>query len=215
MVSDSAIFKFSSRLVAQNAVKFASPVLRPKILVVKDHASNGESDNDTEYIQKVLLTDYKTEILFETSAGLAEKDVEGFDVIWFNNPGHPMGSYKTFQILKNFKGGVILSGDDLTLGNGFSLQELTGLKHIDNGTSAVCNGVHINLDNNQGTKYQIDMSSTFLPGIPESIRLFEYGNDIDNSVLAYDEQKFEVLAYATVQSKNCETKRPVIVRYTK
>ena len=92
---------------------------------------------------------------------------------------------------------------------------LTGLRHVDNGTSATCDSLTGNYDNNGGKKYQIEMLSSFLPGIPQSIRFFEYGNDIDNSVLAFDEAKFEVLAYAKADVESCSSKRPVIVRYVK
>ena len=46
------------------------------------------------------------------------KDVENFDVVWFNNPGHPMSSQVTRDTLLNFKGAVVLQGDDLTRGKG-------------------------------------------------------------------------------------------------
>lgn len=37
------ISESSGRLIAQNAVKFASPIVNPKILVVKDYHHGGES----------------------------------------------------------------------------------------------------------------------------------------------------------------------------
>lgn len=203
----------SARLLAQNSVKFATPVAQPKILVVKDFNNQKESEFDTKYIATVLLSNYKqVDVLNETIVGLGAKDLEGYDLIWFNNPGHSMGSKRTMDSLMAFKGGVILSGDDLTQGSGFSMQALTGLKYIDNGTSIKCDGKTFNYDNNNGELYKIEISAQFLPGIAEDLRLFEYGNDIDNSSVITSDKKLEVLASA---KGKCGTSRPVIVRYEK
>ena len=203
----------SARLLAQNSVKYASPVSQPKILVVKDYNNNNESQYDTQYIATVLLSNYNNvTVLNETSVGLGAADLEGYDLIWFNNPGHQMGSQRTMQSLLAFKGGVILSGDDLTQGKGFNMEALTGLKFIDNGTSISCNGQNHYYDNNGGEQYQVEISTQFLPGIDESLRLFQYGNDIDNSAIANAGSKLEVLASA---KGACGASRPVIVRYEK
>lgn len=203
----------SARLLAQNSVKFASPVTQPKILVVKDFNNNNESQYDTQYIATVLLSNYNNvDVVNETSVGLGATDLEGYDLVWFNNPGHQMGSQRTMESLLAFKGGVILSGDDLTQGKGFSMEALTGLKFIDNGASMNCNGQSYAYDNNGGEKYQVEISSQFLPGIAENLRLFEYGNDIDNSAIVDAGSKLEVLASA---KGICGGSRPTIVRYEK
>ncbi len=216
------ITEASSRLIAQNAVKYASPKVQPKILVVKDFNNQGESSYDTEYIAKILLANYlKVDVLNETSAGLKASDVEGYDLIWFNNPGHPMGSAKSMKVLMDFKGGVILSGDDLTRGSNFSLENLTGLKYIDNGASISCNGKNYSYDNNNvsGRRYQVKVADEFFPDMPLELKSFEYGNDIDNSSLSTlidTKTKIQVLAYANGAKGACEdNKRPVIVRYEK
>jgi len=205
----------SSRLIAQNAVKFASPISNPKILVIKDFNHRGESLEDTEFISEKLLANYESVVKYETAMGLTIADVEGYDLIWFNNPGYPMGSLTSLEVLKNFKGGIILSGDDLTQGTGFNLEELVGLKFIDNGTSLACDNNTFNHNNNSGHKYRVTLEEQFLPGLEESVRNFEYGNDIDNSILAFADSKYEVLAYANGGEGTCEVKRPVIVRYEK
>jgi hypothetical protein len=187
-------------------------VTQPKILVVKDFNNQDESEYDTQYIATVLLSNYgNVDVLNETSAGLGAEDLAGYDLIWFNNPGHAMGSQRTMQSLMAFKGGVILSGDDLTQGEGFSMQALTGLKFIDNGASMSCNGKYYNYDNNGGEQYQVEISTQFLPGIPENLRMFQYGNDIDESSVV-NNSKLEVLASA---KGICGGSRPVIVRYEK
>jgi len=216
------ITEASSRLIAQNAVKFASPLTQPKILVVKDYNNQGESSYDTEYIAKILLANYaKVDVLNETSSGLKDSDVEGYDLIWFNNPGHPMGNVKTMNVLLKFQGGVILSGDDLTRGTNFSLEALTGLKYIDNGVSISCNGKTYSYDNNNvsGRRYQVQLADQFFPDMPLELRSFEYGNDIDNSQISSSigtKSNIQVLAYANGAKGACENnKRPVIVRYEK
>ena len=209
------IYEESSKLIAQNAVKFASPVANPKILVVKDFNHHGESNEDTEFIAEVLLANYSTTIKYETAGGLKECDLKGYDLIWFNNPGYPMGSVTSLNSLKNFKGGVILSGDDLTQGSGFSLESFTGLKFKDNGTALACGGKSYKHNDNDGYRYRISLEEEFLPGLDESVRNFEYGNDIDNSILAFNDSKYQVLAYANGAAGTCEVKRPIIIRYEK
>jgi hypothetical protein len=203
----------SSRLIAQNAVKFATPVANPKILVVKDFNNRGESVGDTEFISEKLLVNYETQLKYETPAGLTADEVTGFDLIWFNNPGYPMGSLSSFEVLKNFEGGIILSGDDLTQGAGFKLESLVGLKYIDNGTRLVCENRSYNFNNNTGYRYRVTLEEQFMPGLDESVKNFEYGNDIDNSSLSDSTANYEVLAYANGAEGTCEVKRPVIVRY--
>lgn len=207
----------SARLLAQNSVKFASPVAQPRILVVKDGNHNGESIYDTEYIAKVLLANYnKVDMINEPGRGLSASDLEGYDLIWFNNPGHQMGQQRTMKALMAFKGGVILSGDDLTQGRNFSLEPLTGLRFEDNGTSMSCGDKHFRFDNNDSSnRYQITISEDFLPGIPKELQSFEYGNDIDKSYIAVPSAKYEVLATAKGAPGTCEGTRPVIVRYAK
>ncbi len=209
------IYEESSKLIAQNAVKFASPVANPKILVVKDFNHRGESNEDTEFIAEVLLANYSTTIKYETAGGLKECDLKGYDLIWFNNPGYPMGSITSLNSLKNFKGGVILSGDDLTQGSGFSLESFTGLKFKDNGTALACGGKSYKHNDNGGYRYRISLEEEFLPGLDESVRNFEYGNDIDNSILAFNDSKYQVLAYTNGAAGTCEVKRPIIIRYEK
>jgi len=218
LVNDKVVItEGSARLLAQNSVKYASPVAQPRILVVKDGNHNGESIYDTEYIAKVLLANYnKVDMINEPGRGLSASDLEGYDLIWFNNPGHQMGQQRTMQALLAFKGGVILSGDDLTQGKNFSLEPLTGLRFEDNGTSMSCKGKHFKYDNNEtSNRYQISISEDFLPGIPDDLRNFEYGNDIDKSFIAVNSPKYEVLATAKGAPGTCEGTRPVIVRYEK
>ncbi len=134
----------------------------------------------------------------------------------FNNPGHAFGRVETFHLVKEFSGGVILSGDDLSQGNGFSKESLTKLKYINNGSEALCNGVKFRIDNNSSSNaYIVKLEKTFFPRLSDQYLSFDYGNYIDLSeVISNEDKKVEVLAYGKA-GVNCAEKRPVIVRYEK
>lgn len=205
----------SAQLIAESVVRYTSPKAKPKILLVHDHAAGAEDPEDTKYVANVLLGRYDVTKLSETSSGLTDQDVEGFDVIWFNNPGHPMGSQATRDVLLRFKGGVILQGDDLTRAKDqkFDLTSLTGLKHIDNGTEVVCDGKTYAHDNNVNFQYRVTLNPDKIPGAEASTIAFRYGNDIDNTEIA--RRDLEVLAYAKGGHDSCTAQRPAIVRYLK
>ena len=206
----------SAQLIAQNAIRFATPVVNPKVLVVKDAFHNGEFEEDTEFIAKRLLSAYKADVLIEPASGLRASDLVGYDLVWFNNPGYPMGLLNTFKVLKDFKGGVVLSGDDMSYGAGFKTESLTGLKNINNGVSVSCNGQTFAYSDNSIYKYQVTLEQKFFPGVDPSLLSFEYGRDRDESELLYpDSSQYEVLAYAGGAKNACKFKRPVIVRYLK
>jgi hypothetical protein len=201
----------SAQVIAETAIRYASPLNEPKILVVRDRLNYGESYSDTEYIALDLLKLYESVTLIdEPVGGLQSSDTQGYDLIWFNNPGYPMGNVNTRNTLMNFVGGVVLSGDDMTWGNGFSMEPLTGLKFIDNGTSVQCAGVNYNHDNNSGYQFSVLMDSNLLPTFPSNALSFQYGNDIDNSVVT--DESVEVISWATGGHSSCTEKRPVISR---
>lgn len=202
----------SSQLIAETMVRYASPVVNPKILVVKDLNNQGESAYDTSYIAEVLLGRYNTTYIEEPQGGLSEADVAGYDLVWFNNPGHPMGSIQSRDTLIAFKGGVILSGDDLSRGSNFDLSALTGLTYVNNGTEVVCNGHSYPHDNNGGYQYSVAIDGAKIPGVESSVLDFSYGNDIDLSIAA---ASVEVIASAVGGGPDCTESRPVIVRYEK
>lgn len=206
----------SSQLIAEDMVKYASPVKNPKILLVRDHKHYGESSYDFEFIANTLLKNYEVDMLEEPSSGLSLSLVDGYDLIWFNNPGHPMSNIHTRDTLIEFKGGVVLSGDDLTRGDGFKLDALTGLKHINNGTTNICDGESYSFDNNYGEQYEVSLSSELFPGVNANLLSFQYGNDIDDSEISpHEDREIEVLAAATAQFGKCTTQRPVVIRYSK
>lgn len=207
--------KESAQIIALDAIQYASPVEQPRILLVKDFNHHGESPYDTEYIKNILLSDYyEVDLINETSAGLSLSDFEGYDLVWFNNPGYGMGSKKTMQSLLDFSGGVVLSGDDLAQGSGFRTESLTGLKFHDNGVSAVCNGRYYSHDNNynNGSRYKVEITSDLFSDINDPLQFFDYGNDIDITSVSTSRSNVEVLVSA---KGSCNSDIPVVVRYEK
>lgn len=203
--------------IAQNVISYTSPVTNPKILVIQDFNHNGESLEDTEYIRSTLLQNYTATLFKEIeNEAIDPQLLQGYDIVWFNNPGHKMGSEDTKNLLKNFQGGVVLSGDDLSMGRGFSTEDLTGLINISNGTNVTCSDQQTyQIDNNSGYQYKVALEGKFFEGVPVEDLKFVYGNDIDLAQLSQTSDKYEVLAYATGPVDACLDKRPVIVRYGK
>jgi hypothetical protein len=204
----------SAQLVAETVIRQTSPVKNPKILLLIDANRDGEDLEDTEYAYNELLKSYEVTKLYEPAEGISVGQLLGYDLVWLNNPGHPMNSAQTMQALIEFKGGVVLQGDDLSRGRGFNLSELTKVSHVNNGTTALCDSEEVTIDNNSSEKYQITLESKFFPVLEGQPIKFDYGNDID-LISLLPESKVEVLATAKVKSVGCTQKRPVITRYLK
>lgn len=200
--------------LAQQAVEWASPRLRPHVLIVLDDGNAGEDVTDVELVTW-LLSDVDTlevDYLEESAAGLSAADLDGFDVVWFANPGYPMDDLNTFQALQAFVdsgGGLVLQGDDMTWSTaGFYTTALTGLVHGDNGTSACGRSI----DNRAGGTYDVDIiveDHAITRGLAGTT--FSYGNDIDLSFPLNDD--VAVLATAVPRGVPTCAPRPVIVGY--
>jgi hypothetical protein len=203
----------SAQLIAETVVRYTSNKANPKILLVLDSGHDGEDPEDTLYIRDNLLKRYNVTFLPEPTGGLSASDLAGYDIIWFNNPGHPMGVKASHDALLNFGGGVVLQGDDLARGNGFSMEDLTGLHYIDNGTSVTCGAQTFSIDNNAAGKYDVTLDWSKMPNASADMIHFEYGNDIDDSTPARDD--LEVLGWAKANPDACTEQRPAIVRYIK
>ena len=203
------------KLVA-NTVNWASPVDAPKVLFVLDDSNHGEFGDDTKQIyEKLVAAGYSAAYLDEPENGITSEMLEGYDVVWFSNPGYPMDDQQSFNVLLQFSqagGGIVMQGDDMSWswGQNFSTAPLTHLTQIDNGTDAC--GVHI--DNGQGGKYRVTMNQATHPVI-EGIEgaSFLYGDDIDSATPTGPET--EVVAWATVEGAkgSCE-KRPAVTAFT-
>jgi hypothetical protein len=203
----------SSQLIAETVVRSSSPVINPRILFVRDANSGNESRSDTDYVKDVLLARYDVTYFDESQRPLRSSDVQGYDLIWFNNPGTPFGLRQSYNILLNFSGGVVLQGDDLSRGEGFSLQALTGLTHVSNGTRVSCSNRNYDIDDNDGYTYTFRLDSFKFTGVNSNTLTFQYGNDIDHAMAARSD--LEVLATAKGSPSNCFTEHPTIVRYEK
>lgn len=199
----------SNRFLAESVIRFSSPVKDPKILIVRALNHNGEDPEDTVYIQN-LLSSYATTLIDEPAGGITPADTQGFDLVWFNNPGYPFSSKTSFDTLMAFEGGVVLQGDDLSRSDSFSMTPLTGLTYIDNGTSVRCNGHNYPHDNNGGEQYRVTLDANRIQGLDQTAIHFRYGNDIDNTVAAIPD--LEILATAIGGPAECTEERPAVVR---
>lgn len=204
----------SSQLIAETVVRYTTPVQNPKILVIRDHKTEGESPEDTVYVSEVLLARYKPTFLIEPDAGITLKDIEDYDLVWFNNPGYPMSTKRSYEALMSFKGGIVLQGDDMSQGVGFSMEPLTHLRNIDNGAWVTCeDGKTYPHDNNSGNQYRVNLDASKMPSSSTSQFQFRYGNDID--LTSTTSSEVEVLAVAYGGPSSCVKARPTIVRYFK
>jgi hypothetical protein len=203
----------SSQRIAETMVRYASPNNNPRILIVRDRGHNDETAYDSAYIATSLLARHSAVFMDEPEGGLLPEHIVGYDLIWFNNPGAPMSSAITKATLMNFAGGVILSGDDMSRGINFDLSDLTGLTYVDNGTSVECNGNSYAHDNNSGLQYSVGIDPAKMPDAGTDILNFNYGNDIDNTLIAAS--NVEVIALAKGGADDCVEQRPAIVRREK
>lgn len=202
----------SNRFLVESVIRYTSPEMTPKILIVRGRDTHGEDPEDTIYIQS-LLSSYQTTVITEAVGGLTPDQVKDFDLVWFNNPGYPFSIQKTYQTLLDFPGAVVIQGDDLSQGTSFSVEALTGLKFIDNGTSVTCAGKSYAHDNNNGEQYRVSLNPEKIEGLNQSTIAFRYGNDIDNTKIT--NANTEILAVAVGGPTACTETRPVIVRREK
>jgi hypothetical protein len=198
----------SNQYLAESVVRVSTPAQSPKILIVKAHNHNGEDPEDTLYIQS-LLSGYQTTVVAEPAGGLLPEAVQGYDLIWFNNPGHPFSSQISYDTLMAFEGGVVLQGDDLARSDTFSMTPLTGLTYIDNGTSVTCGNQTFPHDNNAGEQFRVSLNPEIIQGVDQATVSFRYGNDIDNTVIA--DPAVVTLAVAKGGPSVCTEPRPAVV----
>lgn len=216
MFTLSQIPQAAGTLILANAIRYASPERQPRILFLKDSRTNGEDEGDPAHIQQQLLRGYDLEYRALIDGGLspeALRDREGrpaFDLVIVSNPGHPLSDRATLDTLVAFRGGVILVGDDLAQGRGFSTEALTGLRYRANGDSIACDGRSYRFDNLAGYRYRVAFDPELLPGMPPDVQSFEYGNDLDHTTAR---EGVQVLAWARAAEGTCDIGRiPAVVR---
>ncbi len=203
----------SSQLIAESVVRYSSPKTNPKILLVRDFGAEWEDPEDTTYIRNLLVR-YNVSYIELSDYGLSPSQAQGYDVIWFNNPGKPMHSTRTRSTLMQFTGAIVLQGDDLAHGtDDFSLEDLTGLHFIGNGTDVLCDdGNYYKHDDNDvgGQRYWVTLDKTKISAASNSQINFRYGNDIDETTVS--NSKVDVLAWAKGGPDSCKKLRPAITR---
>jgi hypothetical protein len=206
--------QIAARVLVETMIQYASPVENPKILAVLDSDTHGESPDDFPNLWQNLLVRYPNVThIVEPADGLTANDLAGYDLVWFMNPGYPMSHKATHDALKNFAGGVVLSGDDMSQGVGFDNSDLTGLTFYDNGTSVTCGQNTYAIDDNLSqNSYRVSLDASYFNLLPADHLSFNYGNDID---LTKAKDGLEVLASAKGNPSDCMDERPVVVRYPK
>lgn len=184
--------------LARNAVAWASPVDDPRVLVVLDENHHDEFWWDADQIAGWLREGgLEVDRLDERNGGTELAAFDGYDVVWYSNPGYPMDDALSLASLLAFSasgGGLVVQGDDMgwSMGHAFDMQPLTHLRWEDNGTWFCGQPT----DNNAGEAYQVALGEgphPLLEGIEGST--FLYGDDIDTTVA---EEAGEVLATATL-----------------
>lgn len=199
---------FASQLAGQ-AVDYVSRHVDPHVLVVLDDGHHNEFRGDAEFVAG-LLEDrgYAVDLIDEPRSGLTEADVDGYDVVWFTNPGWPVDDEQSVRVLDAFRlngGGVVFQGDDIAwaLGRSFSMSDNTGLEFLNNGTSFCGRSTN----NNRGNNYTVTVEDNDHPmtaGLAG--QQFPYGDDIDNTRRLVGTR---VLAWADAEWGDCE-RIPVI-----
>ncbi|MBK7828441.1 hypothetical protein [Nannocystis sp.] len=208
-----------AKTLTKNAVDFVNPAGgTPKILLIHDYNNHDEDNADVAAIGADLKGLYGAAnvTITEPTRIVRPEDVAGFDVVWFSNPGWPMGNISslptTFNTLLDFRGGgggLILQGDDITQSSTPTLplmETLTYMRFSNNGTNACGLGI----DNWGDSAYDVSFASETHPLLTGlSGKSFKYNNDIDHSsAMMLGEQ---VLATGKVASGNCSVSTPALV----
>jgi hypothetical protein len=214
---DPGIPEALAQALSVQTVEWVTPKLRPHVLVILDDNHHGEDQGDAEIVSWLLGDVDTLEVTYdqEPEDGLTVEDLDGYDVVWFSNPGYPMDDLQSFQTLEAFSadgGGVILQGDDMSWswGHGFSMAPLTHLEHLNNGTTACGRRI----DNNQGEQYRVtiaDVEHDLIRGLQGEA--FLYGNDIDHSA-ALGEGEIVLATAVPDGDPGCMAPVPVVVGYT-
>lgn len=215
-LSNPGIPKAEATQLAVNAVEAVTPVTDPKVLVVLDDNHHNEFKGDADYIEGLLDDEgYDVTRLDEANKGLTATDVDGYDVVWFSNPGYPIDDRASVQVLADFSadgGGVVFQGDDMSwsAGAAFSMTPFTGLTHLDNGTKRCGKRT----DNNKGEDVEVLFTSatTDLSDGLEA-EAWDYGDDVDRAeVPSALSAQVTVHATADLSGKGCGT-TPAVVTY--
>ena len=215
--NDPGLMEADAKTLIANSVAWLTEGVAPPpaVLVVLDDNHHGEDWQDGEFVYGHLqslgvLADY----ILEPTTGLLPTDVEGYDLVWFVNPGYEMDDLDTHTTLTRYRqegGALMLQGDDIARfrANPQFMEPLTYLSWQGNGTIAC--GAQI--DNNNYDSYAVSVAPEYATNHPMLAGLeqleFKYGNDIDlTRALNKGEQ---VLAWAEYETQSCVVRTPAIV----
>jgi hypothetical protein len=212
---DAGISRTRVESLIHDAFTYTTPTLSPRVLYVLDDNHHDEHSEDPLLTQSILEElSLEFSILPEPLDGLSPADLDGYDLVWFANPGWYVEDAASVDTLISFSaqgGGIVLQGDDMThhRTDDSLLNELTGLRFVSNGTRT-CG---VQTDNQLGSRYEVQVQEEFHPLIRSSIGAqFLYGDDIDHSVpMGIGET---ILAWATLsEDPSCNVRTPVIVAF--
>lgn len=204
---------YKAKKLVKNSLEWVSnsrPCNQVKVLVVRDDNHNHEFHTEPHTLKLWMLTmGYDVSFLDEPGHGLQDAHVQGFDVVWFSNPGYPVDDQRSLDVLRRFAqagGGVILQGDDMSR-NG--TEPFLNLEHKRNGTRT-CD---VPTDNNVGESYKVTFENQSHKVISHlQGKTFYYANDIDHSQPMGLGEK--ILAWAQLDPRlgcNCTLVTPVVV----
>lgn len=209
-----------ARELVKRTANWVSPVAEPRVLVVLDDSHHDEYASDAAYVSAALdRANIANDLVQEPEHGIDQTMLDGYDVVWFSNPGYPMDDQQSFETLQAAIGrgmGVVLQGDDISWswGQAFDMSPLTHLSFEDNGTDAC--GKHTDNNNGNGAyKVQYVPNHPMLGSLGGSS--FLYGDDID--LTSPKNQGEEILAWGSVVSSDkgnkpaCDRRVPVVVAY--
>jgi hypothetical protein len=202
--------------LAEQTVRWVSGMTSPKVLVVLDDNHHNEQPEDAAYVQSLLqVAGLEADYLDEPSTGLSDADLEGYNAVWFTNPGYPMDDMASFYALAKYAdegGGLVIQGDDMSAsdGNAFDMSGLTHLRFLDNGTW-YCG---LSIDNNSTShQYKVTVGVDDHPVTNGVSGEFLYGNDIDITTFLNDDGASTLAtAVANGGDGGCAP-TPVIVAY--
>lgn len=205
---------YARRLIAQ-AAEWVSPLTDSttgEMLVVQDNNHQNEHPNEDTFITTQLNGTYgSVDRITEPAGGLSASDLDGYDAVWFSNPGYPMDDPDTYDVLEDYRAdgnGVILQGDDIAgppLTGSRDLSFFTNLDYQGNGVTTCGDQTNNNVGNNYTVEFDTDPIS-ILDGL--RAESFEYGNDIDHTTRLNAGEN--VLAEASYSSGNCSETFPAI-----
>jgi len=204
-----------ARRLIRQTTRWASPLSNKQatdILYVLDDNNRGEHlPQDRNRVLKVLRNNFATvDAIPEPNGGIRDQNVDGYDLVWFANPGWPMDDVRSRDVLRRFSkagGGVILEGDDMGrhAADPKGLEFFTGLEFLDNGTET-CG---VTTDNYSGNSYGVQFSQEPISAI-DGLRgsSLQYDNDIDHVRRLLEGER--VLATASFSRGDCTYQGPAV-----